>query len=72
MKPLPGEGGGPLGDRALPGGPFWLVNGDIVAEGLDPQPIVDAFGRSGSFAACWLSDTQGPHQGSQKLTIVSL
>ena len=41
-------------------GPFWLVNGDVVAEGLDPQPIVDAFGRSGSFAACWLSDTQGP------------
>ncbi len=41
-------------------GPFWLVNGDVVAEGLDPQPIVDAFGRSGSFAACWLSDTRGP------------
>ena len=41
-------------------GPFWLVNGDVVAEGLDPQPIVDAFVRSGSFAACWLSDTQGP------------
>ena len=41
-------------------GPFWLVNGDVVAEGLDPQPIVDAFVRGGSFAACWLSDTQGP------------
>ena len=41
-------------------GPFWLVNGDVVAEGLAPQPIVDAFVRSGSFAACWLSDTQGP------------
>ena len=41
-------------------GPFWLVNGDVVAEGLDPQPIVDAFVRSGSFVACWLSDTQGP------------
>ncbi len=41
-------------------GPFWLVNGDVVAEGLDPQPIVDAFARSGGFAACWLSDTQGP------------
>ena len=41
-------------------GPFWLVNGDVVAEGLDPQPIVDAFERSGGFAACWLSDTQGP------------
>lgn len=41
-------------------GPFWLVNGDVVAEGLDPQPIVDAFVRSGSFAACWLSDTHGP------------
>ena len=53
-------GNGPLGDRALPGGPFWLVNGDIVAEGLDPQPIVDAFERSGRFAACWLSETQGP------------
>ena len=53
-------GVGPLGDRALPGGPFWLVNGDVVAEALDPQPIVDAFERSGRFAACWLSDTQGP------------
>ena len=41
-------------------GPFWLVNGDVVAEGLDPQPIADAFARSGEFAACWLSDTQGP------------
>ena len=41
-------------------GPFWLVNGDVVAEGLDPQPIADAFGRSGEFAACWLSETQGP------------
>jgi len=41
-------------------GPFWLVNGDVVAEGLDPQPIADAFARSGGFAACWLSDTQGP------------
>ena len=53
-------GDGPLGDRALPGGPFWLVNGDVVAEALDPQPIVDAFERSGRFAACWLSETQGP------------
>ena len=41
-------------------GPFWLVNGDVVAEGLDPQPIADAFARSGEFAACWLSETQGP------------
>ena len=41
-------------------GPFWLVNGDVVAEGLDPQPSADAFARSGGFAACWLSDTQGP------------
>ena len=36
------------------------MNGDVVAEGLDPQPIADAFARSGEFAACWLSDTQGP------------
>ena len=41
-------------------GPFWLVNGDVVSEGLDPQPIADAFARSGGFAACWLSGTQGP------------
>lgn len=40
--------------------PFWLVNGDIVAEGLDPQPIADAFDRSGGFAGCWLSSTLGP------------
>ena len=36
-------------------GPFWLVNGDIVAEDLDPQPIVDAFAAGGGFAACWMS-----------------
>ena len=41
-------------------GPFWLVNGDIVVEGLDPQPIADAFERGGDFASCWLSDTHGP------------
>ena len=41
-------------------GPFWLVNGDVVVDGLDPQPIVDAFVASGNFAGCWLSDTQGP------------
>ena len=29
-------------------------------KGRDPQPIADAFARSGGFAACWLSDTQGP------------
>lgn len=40
--------------------PFWLINGDIVIEDLDPRPIVDAFEASGRFAGCWLSDTQGP------------
>lgn len=42
------------------GDAFWLVNGDIVAHGLDPQPIADAFERSGRFAGCWLSDVLGP------------
>ena len=39
--------------------PFWLVNGDIVVEELDPAPIAAAFARSGGFAACWLSEA-GP------------
>ena len=43
-----------LGDDA-----FWLVNGDIVIEELDPEPIADAFARSGGFAACWLRE-DGP------------
>lgn len=40
--------------------PFWLVNGDIVMEDLDPQAIADAYGRSGSFAGCWMSEVFGP------------
>ena len=39
--------------------PFWLVNGDIVIEDLDPEPICEAFARSGNFAACWMAET-GP------------
>ena len=38
---------------------FWLVNGDIVIEELEPQPILDAFQASGRFAACWLTEA-GP------------
>ena len=30
-----------IGDK-----PFWLVNGDIVVEELDPEPIEEAFERS--------------------------
>ena len=40
--------------------PFWLVNGDIVVEDLDPEPIEEAFEKSGRFAACWISDSTGP------------
>ncbi len=40
--------------------PFWLVNGDVVVEGLDPEPIEEAFGRSGRFAACWMAGGVGP------------
>jgi aminoglycoside/choline kinase family phosphotransferase/dTDP-glucose pyrophosphorylase len=40
--------------------PFWLVNGDIVVEDVDPEPIEDAFERSGRFAACWMSEDFGP------------
>lgn len=40
--------------------PFWLVNGDIVFEDLDPQAIVDAYERSGDFAGCWMSEVFGP------------
>ena len=40
--------------------PFWLVNGDIVVEDLDPEPIEEAFEQSGRFAACWMSEDFGP------------
>ena len=40
--------------------PFWLVNGDIVVEDLDPEPIEEAFARSGNFAGCWMSEDFGP------------
>ena len=40
--------------------PFWLVNGDIVVEDLDPEPIEDAFETGGRFAACWMSEDFGP------------
>ena len=40
--------------------PFWLVNGDIVVEDLEPEPVEEAFERSGRFAACWMSEDFGP------------
>ena len=42
------------------GDPFWLVNGDVVIEDLEPEPIEEAFGKSGRFAACWISEDAGP------------
>lgn len=51
LKPLKGW----IGDE-----PFWLVNGDIVIEDLDPEPIVQAFERSGRFAGAWISGEFGP------------
>ncbi len=49
----------PLADW-IGGEPFWLVNGDVVMESLDPEPIEEAFERSGRFAACWMSEDYGP------------
>lgn len=40
--------------------PFWLVNGDVVAEDLDPEPIEAAFEKGGRFASCWMSEDFGP------------
>lgn len=40
--------------------PFWLVNGDIVIEDLDPEPIEEAFELSGRFASCWITEDFGP------------
>ena len=51
LRPLKGW----IGDE-----PFWLVNGDIVVEDLDPEPIEDAFEAGGRFAACWMSEDFGP------------
>ncbi len=42
------------------GEPFWLVNGDIVIDGLKPEPILKAFAASGDFAGCWISENFGP------------
>lgn len=49
----------PLADW-IGGDPFWLVNGDVVIEDLEPEPIEEAFERSGRFAACWISEDAGP------------
>ncbi|MDO5462947.1 MAG: sugar phosphate nucleotidyltransferase [bacterium] len=38
---------------------FWLINGDIVFQ-ADATPIVEAFHRSGAFAAAWLDPSVGP------------
>ena len=51
LKPLSGW----IGDE-----PFWLVNGDIVIEDLAPEPIFEAFERSGRFAGAWISSEFGP------------
>ena len=40
--------------------PFWLVNGDVVIEDLDPEPMERAFEASGGFAGCWMSSSFGP------------
>ncbi len=40
--------------------PFWLVNGDIIVDGLRPEPIIEAFEKSGRFAGCWISENFGP------------
>ena len=60
-KEILGTGGAlrPL-EAFLGNDPFWFVNGDIVAESLDPVPLVEAFERSGSFASCWLVEGSGP------------
>ncbi len=42
------------------GDPFWLVNGDIVVDGLRPEPIEKAFRASGNFAGCWITESFGP------------
>ncbi len=39
---------------------FWLVNGDIVVENVKQEPILKAFEASGNFAACLISEYQGP------------
>ena len=40
-------------------GPFWLVNGDIVAE-LTPDPLVSAYARIAPLAVLWLTEETGP------------
>ena len=41
------------------GEPFWLVNGDIVAE-LDPEPLAADFARRAPLAVAWLTSRRGP------------
>ncbi len=43
----------------LGGGPFWLINADIVAR-LNPDPLLRAFRARRCLAALWLHPTLGP------------
>jgi NDP-sugar pyrophosphorylase family protein/aminoglycoside/choline kinase family phosphotransferase len=40
--------------------PFWVVNSDIVAEGLSAAPFLAAFEEGEAFAAAWLEPKKGP------------
>ena len=40
--------------------PFWLVNGDIVEDGLEAERIIKAYEASGNFAGCWITQDFGP------------
>ncbi len=39
--------------------PFWVVNGDVLAE-LNPAPFIDLFNETGATAVLWMHPTRGP------------
>ena len=54
-----GTGGALRNARWFLDQPFWLLNADIVAD-LDPAPLLRAWRRQKTLAACWLTRDAGP------------
>ena len=54
-----GTGGALRNARWFVDEPFWLLNADVVAD-VDPAPLLRAWQRRNSLAACWLTEDAGP------------
>lgn len=54
----------------LDNSPFWLINGDILAQ-LDPAEIINAYNQKNVLAATWLTDERGPRTVRLKNGIIT-